>query len=355
MVEGVTKKFTQNWDASDYEVMTDTGLEDVEFLHETVPYKIYILKTDSYTLRCADTHIVFRDNYDEVYVKNLEVGDYILTENGKEQVKFLDITDDYENMYDLELNDSSNRRFYSNGILSHNTTSYCMFIAHTLCFKTHYNIILLANKLTTSKGILARVKFAFELLPKWMKPGVIEWNKESIKLTNGCSLRAFAASSDGARSEAANCLVVDEMAFIPPSIIEDLWASAYPTISSSKDSKVILVSTPLGTGNKFYELYNAGLIQENNEQALEKWTPFRIDWWDVPDRDEEWKQKQIVAFNYDMRKFNSEFGNCVQKDTQVTIRDTVTGEIKEIPIEELYNLLGICKEGINEIEISRNT
>lgn len=86
------------------------------------------------------------------------------------------------------------------------TTSYCMFVCFMICFFKHKNILLLANKLSTSKGILRRIKFAFELLPKWLKPGVTEWNKESIGFTNGCSVKAFAASSDGARSESANCI-----------------------------------------------------------------------------------------------------------------------------------------------------
>lgn len=221
------------------------------------------------------------------------------------------------------------------------TTSYCMFVCFIICFSKHKNILLLANKLSTSKGILRRIKFAFELLPKWLKPGVTEWNKESIAMTNGCTVKAFAASSDGARSEAANMLIVDEMAFIPQNIVEELWESAYPTISSSKDSKVILVSTPRGSGNKFYELYNAGLSQECIDDEVDKWTPFRIDWWDVPDRDEEWKKKQLVAFNYDMRKFNQEFGNCVFKNTQVTVRDKFTGQISQVTIEELYEKLKI--------------
>lgn len=136
-----------------------------------------------------------------------------------------------------------------------------------------------------------------------------------------------------------NNLASHNCAFIPNNIVEELWESAYPTISSSKDSKVILVSTPNGTGNLFYDLYNAGLTKEGREDVLEKWIPFRIDWWDVPDRDEEWKQKQIVAFNYNMRRFNQEFGNCIQKDTQVTVRDKLTGEIFDMTIENLFKKL----------------
>jgi len=219
------------------------------------------------------------------------------------------------------------------------STSYCMYACHTVCFKENQNILLLANKLSTAKGILARIKFAFELLPKWLKPGVKTWNKESVEFTNGCTITAFAASSDGARSEAANVLIIDEMAFIPANVVEELWQSAYPTISSSNNSKVILVSTPFGTGNMFYELYSAAITQQDNDNVIEKWTPYRIDWWDVPNRDEVWKEKQLVAFNYNMKRFNQEFGNCVHGDTIVKLRDKKTGKEFESTLTKIYNKL----------------
>ncbi len=224
-------------------------------------------------------------------------------------------------------------------IPTHNSTSYCMYACHTVCFKENQNILLLANKLSTAKGILARIKFAFELLPKWLKPGVKTWNKESVEFTNGCTITAFAASSDGARSEAANVLIIDEMAFIPANVVEELWQSAYPTISSSNNSKVILVSTPFGTGNMFYELYSAAITQQDNDNVIEKWTPYRIDWWDVPNRDEVWKEKQLVSFNYNLKRFGQEFGNCCSKNTEVTVRDRLTGQIFDITLEKLYNKL----------------
>ena len=116
------KKFTNTYNLSDYQVLTDTGYKDLVSLHETIPYKVWDLKlTNGYKLECADDHIVFDENMNEVFVKNLEVGDSVLTDDGVQFVSSNIETDRIENMYDFELSEDSNRRYYTNGILSHNT------------------------------------------------------------------------------------------------------------------------------------------------------------------------------------------------------------------------------------------
>ena len=58
---------------------------------------------------------------DEVFAKELNVGDFIVTDNGKEAVTDVVCTETFENMFDLELSNNSKHRYYTNGILSHNT------------------------------------------------------------------------------------------------------------------------------------------------------------------------------------------------------------------------------------------
>lgn len=117
------KKFIESYKIDDYEVLTDDGYKDINFIHKTIPYQMWILRTKNFFLECADNHIVFDENYNEIYVKNLYVGCLIVTINGLEVVESLTETVDIiVNMYDLELPDDTNHRFYSNGILSHNST-----------------------------------------------------------------------------------------------------------------------------------------------------------------------------------------------------------------------------------------
>ena len=116
------KKFTQSWKINDYEILTDDGYVDVEYLHETIEYDVYELKTKSgLSLKCADNHIIFLDDMSESFVKNLESGDRIFTEFGLDIVISVSNLGYKEKMYDFQLPEDSNKRYYTNGILSHNT------------------------------------------------------------------------------------------------------------------------------------------------------------------------------------------------------------------------------------------
>jgi len=116
------KKFTKTYDLSEYQILTDNGYVDLEYLHETIPYDVWILKlSNGYELECADDHIVFDNDMNEIFVKDLETGDRVKTDDGYAIVSSLEKTDRLENMYDFELVDGSDRRYFTNGILSHNT------------------------------------------------------------------------------------------------------------------------------------------------------------------------------------------------------------------------------------------
>lgn len=116
------KKFINSWNIKDYEIETDTGWVDIISLHETIQYQKYTIITESnLILNCADNHIIFDENLNEIYVKYLQIGSKIQTINGIEIIKKINISNEYENMYDFELDSKSNHRYYTNGILSHNT------------------------------------------------------------------------------------------------------------------------------------------------------------------------------------------------------------------------------------------
>jgi hypothetical protein len=116
------KKFTKTYDLSEYEILTDDGFVDLKYLHETIPYDVWTLKlSNGYEIECADDHIVFYDDMSEVFVKDLEIGDRVKTDDGYAIVIDVTKTDRVENMYDFQLVDNSKKRYFTNGILSHNT------------------------------------------------------------------------------------------------------------------------------------------------------------------------------------------------------------------------------------------
>ena len=135
------KKFIDSKLLDKYEVLTDSGWVDIKAIHKTIEYNIFILKTEDFILECADKHIVFDKDYNEIYVEKLNKGDYIYTENGLQKVLEIIKTENKENMYDLELDEKSNKRYYTNGILSHNTT-YVRHLLKTIKDKSNKNNIL---------------------------------------------------------------------------------------------------------------------------------------------------------------------------------------------------------------------
>ena len=117
----IEHKFIESFDISEWEIETDTGWEDVSSIHKTIPYKIWKIVTESgIFLECADDHIVFDENYQEIFVKDLIAYESkIITKNGIELIISVEESHIEENMYDITV-ESDNHRFYSNDILSHN-------------------------------------------------------------------------------------------------------------------------------------------------------------------------------------------------------------------------------------------
>ena len=187
------------------------------------------------------------------------------------------------------------------------TTSYTVFALWILCFYPNKSIMLAANKATTAIEILGRIRLALEYLPIWLKPGVVTYNKTQIVLNNNTKIFGFATSSDATRGFSANIILLDEFAYVPNNIAKEFFASVLPVAATDPDSRVIIVSTPNGTQNLYYDIW-----KQANENILDiskkdSWQPFRMDWWDVPSRDDKWKQQQIDDIG--INRFRVEFGN----------------------------------------------
>ena len=181
------------------------------------------------------------------------------------------------------------------------TTSAAVVLWHVL-FNESYTVAILANKLSTAREILARVQRAFEYLPKWLQQGVVVWNKTNIELENGSQIIAASTASSAIRGYSINFLYLDEFAFVPRNIQHDFFTSVYPTIISGTNTKVVITSTPNGF-DLFYQLWTNS-IEGRNEYAN-----FSVDWWDVPGRDKDWKEKTIANTSEDQfrQEFEAEF------------------------------------------------
>jgi predicted GIY-YIG superfamily endonuclease len=182
------------------------------------------------------------------------------------------------------------------------------YILWTILFGPMQNIAILANKASTSRDILAKLQLAYEYIPMWMQQGIVSWNKGSIELENGSKVIAAATASSSARGNTYNVIFLDEFAFVPKNIAEEFITSVYPTISSGKTTKVIMVSTPNGM-NLFYK-YWTDAVQRRN-----LYIPIEAHWSVVPGRDADWAEDQVKQLGQE--KFDQEFG-CVAGNTLIT-------------------------------------
>lgn len=178
------------------------------------------------------------------------------------------------------------------------STTSIAYILHLILFTDQQNVAILANKGALARDLLAKLQLAYEYLPQWLQQGVVTWNKGNIELENGSKVLAAATSSSAIRGGSFNLIFLDEFAFVQRNLADAFFASTYPTISSGKTTKIIIVSTPNGM-NHFYKMWTDAIDKKSEYQPIE------IHWSDVPGRDEEWK-KQTIA-NTSEEQFRQEF------------------------------------------------
>jgi len=262
-------------------------------LHEYTPEMVNEIK------KCKKNLLHFAENH--FFIVNLD--------RGKEKIK----------LYSCQkrvLRDLRDNRFVIllSSRQSGKTTQMTIYCLWNACFNDDQRILIVANKEQTAKNIFKRVRMAYEMLPNYLKPGVVEYGQTSMTLTNGSSIGISTTSSDAGRGDSCNCLILDELAFIDNHIVEKFWESVYPIISSSKKSKIFIASTPNGTENLFYRLYQGAMDGENN------WKAERIDWWEIPGRDEKWKNDTIKTLGSE-EIFSQEFGNEFLHSGESTINE----------------------------------
>ena len=182
------------------------------------------------------------------------------------------------------------------------STTMVSYILHYVLFNPNMNVAILANKAATARDILGRLQLAYENLPKWLQQGVVSWNKGSVDLENGSRVVASSTSSSAVRGGSYNMIFLDEFAFVPTNVAEDFFSSVYPTISSGKSTKVIIVSTPNGM-NLFYKLWVDAENKRNSYNIID------VHWSQVPGRDDKWRAETIANTSEEQfrREFDCEF------------------------------------------------
>ena len=182
------------------------------------------------------------------------------------------------------------------------TTIIVGYILWYILFNQDKTVAILANKASTSREILARIKLAYEALPMWIQQGVKVWNKGDIELENGCRVLANSTASSAIRGFSISLLYLDEFAFVPSNIAEEFFTSVYPTISSGETSKILISSTPNGM-NHFYRMWTEAVEGQNG------FTHVEANWRQVPGRTQQWadEQRRVLGEQKFLQEMECEF------------------------------------------------
>ena len=218
--------------------------------------------------------------------------------------------------------------------------SACGYLLWFALFQPEKTIAVLANKGATAREMLARITIMLENIPFFLQPGVKALNKSNIDFSNNSRIIAAATTGQSIRGLSVNLLYLDEFAFVERAA--EFYTSTYPVISSGTDTKIIVTSTANGIGNTFHKIW------EGSIQGVNEYSNFRVDWHDVPGRDEEWKQQTIN--NTSQIQFDQEFGNTFfgTGDTLINT-ETLLALKAEMPIQRMESTaLSIYKKPVQK-------
>ena len=346
----IEKKFIDEIFFEDYEVLTPKGFKDFKGIGKTIIFQEYIIKFREVeeVFICADTHIIIMEDSSERYVKDLIRGDKVKSTSREYlTIEEVEISDKFSNMYDLL---GVEGEIYNTGeIVSHNSTITVGFALHQIIFNSYFNVFLLAHSHKASKGLLNKIKVAYENLPSWMQQGIVRLNDTELRLENGSVIQSSATTKTGIRSASSNLIICDEFGFLEENISQPFFAGTWPTISSGKTTKFFILSTPQG-----YNLFHKLWVGANNKENHNGFTPISVHWTRVPGRDDEWKRREIATVGEEI--FNREYECSFESSSRGLIKpkkleELIRNSIEPIEKDDEDNLLIYEKPEKNETYI----
>ena len=214
--------------------------------------------------------------------------------------------------------------------------SACAYLLWYALFHSEKTIAILANKGATAREMLSRITLMLENIPFFLQPGSKALNKGSLEFSNNSRIIAAATSGSSIRGMSVNLLYLDEFAFVERAA--EFYTSTYPVVSAGKDTKVIITSTANGIGNQFHKIWEGAV------QGINEFKSFRVDWWDVPGRDDDWKSQTIA--NTSQLQFDQEFGNTFFGTGDTLINAETLLSLRAKPFKKLLEngLLKIYEE-----------
>lgn len=172
------------------------------------------------------------------------------------------------------------------------TTTVAIYLLWFAMFNRNVTLIIASKDQAHSIEVMDRLKFAYEEMPGWIKPGVKEYNKHSITFDNGAKIQSKATTVKTGRGSSPTKIYLDELAFIDPKIQKGMWSSLLPALSTG--GSFIISSTPNGDSDLYARIWreaNAG---------VNSFYPVRVYWDQHPDRGEQYLKDMMIELGEQM-------------------------------------------------------
>ena len=200
--------------------------------------------------------------------------------------------------YQRELLDAYHNHKYSIALISRQmgkSTAAAAYLLWYSMFVPDQTILIAAHKYSGAQEIMQRIRFAYELLPNFIRAGVTAYNKGSLEFDNGSRIIAQATTENTGRGLSISLAYLDEFAFVRPSIAREFWTSLSPTLSTG--GKCIITSTPSQDDDQFAQIWReANKTQDEfgneNETGKNGFKAYSADWTAHPDRDQAWADEE---------------------------------------------------------------
>jgi len=189
------------------------------------------------------------------------------------------------------------------------TTCASIYLAWYAMFNPDQTILIAAHKYTGAQEIMQRIRYVYEMCPDHIRAGVTSYNKGSIEFENGSRIVSQTTTGNTGRGMSISLLYCDEFAFVMPNIAEEFWTSISPTLATG--GRAIITSTPNSDEDTFATIWKQAenrFDEHGNESdvGVNGFRAFMANWWEHPDRDDEWKDAEIGRIGEE--KFRREYG-----------------------------------------------
>ena len=313
-------------------VLTDAGYQPVTHIYTTKPFSICKISTEEgYSAEVADTHMLYDEHMRTVLAADLHVGDTIMTERGPRRVLSVEKGRIPVCMMDVTV-DHPFHRYYTDGLLSHNSTTTAIFCLWSVIFRNDRNALILSKSGPAGQDLIKKIKDMYLYLPYHLKLGTLKWNQSEIAFDNNSTISTEAFSPTAGLGKTINFLILDEFAWCPPNDVELFYNNILPTVTADTSSNICIMSTQNGF-NLFYKLWHAA------ETGKSMYAPFKVDWWQVPQwnpdthtwdkRDEKWKSMMVGVLGSE-EAFYYQYGTQFSASDKCLISREALGKIRDI-------------------------